>query len=35
MLYVEICARESAPVYCNKAPGVDMQNDAVGVKHYI
>ena len=36
MVYVEICARENAPVYCNKATGVDMQNDAVtGVKQYI
>ena len=29
MEYVEICARESVPVYCNKATGLDMQNDAV------
>ena len=36
MVYVEICARENVPVYCNKATGVDMQNDAVtGVKQYI
>ena len=36
MLYVEICARENVPVYCNKATGADMQNDAVaGVKQYI
>ena len=36
MVYVEICARENAPVYCNEATGVDMQNDAVtGVKQYI
>ena len=36
MVYVEICARENAPVYCNKATGVGMQNDAVaGVKQYI
>ena len=27
--YVEICARESVPVYCNKATGLDVQNDAV------
>ena len=35
MVYVEICARESVPVYCNKAAGVDnTQNDAAaGVKH--
>ena len=33
MVYVEICARENVPVYCNKATDVDMQNDAVaGVK---
>ena len=33
MLYVEICARENVLVYCNKATGADMQNDAVaGVK---
>ena len=24
MVYVDICARENAPVYCNKATGVDM-----------
>ena len=36
MVYVEICARENAPVHCNKATGIDMQNDAVaGVKQYI
>ena len=36
MVYVEICARENVPVYCNKATGVDMHNDAVsGVKQYI
>ena len=36
MVYVEICARENVPVYCNKATGVNMQNDAVaGVKQYI
>ena len=29
MEYVEICARESVSVYCNKATGLDMQNDAV------
>ena len=30
MVYVEICARENVPVYCNKATGVGiMQNDAV------
>ena len=27
-LYFEICARENVPVYCNKAKGVDMENDA-------
>ena len=33
MVYVEICARENAPVYCNKPTGVDIENDAVaGVK---
>ena len=33
MVYVEICARENAPVSCNKATCVDMVNDAVaGVK---
>ena len=33
MVYVEICARENVPAYCNKATDVDMQNDAVaGVK---
>ena len=36
MVYVEVCARENVPVYCNKATGVDIQNDAVaGVKQYI
>ena len=36
MIYVEICARENAPVYCNKATCVDMLNDAVaGVTQYI
>ena len=36
MIYVEICARENVPVYCKKATGVDMQNDAVtGAKQYI
>ena len=36
MVYVGSCARENAYVYCNKATGVDMQNDAVaGVKQYI
>ena len=36
MVYVEICARENAPVHCNKATGIDMHNDAVaGVKQYI
>ena len=36
IVYVEICARENVPVYCNKATGIDMQNDAVtGVKQYI
>ena len=24
MVYVEICARENVPVYCNKATGIDM-----------
>ena len=36
MVYVENWARENAHVYCNKATGVDMENDAVaGVKQYI
>ena len=36
IVYVEICARENVPVYCNKATGVNMQNDAVaGIKQYI
>ena len=36
MVFVEICARENVPVYCDKATGVDMQNDAVaGVKQNI
>ena len=36
MVYLETCARENAPVYCNKATGVDMQNDALaGVKQYV
>ena len=36
MVYIEICARENAPVHCNKATCVDMQNDAVaGVKQYM
>ena len=36
MVYVEICARENAPVYCNKATCVDMLNDAVAeVKQYV
>ena len=36
LVYNEIFARENVPVYCNKAKGVDMQNDAVaGVKQYI
>ena len=36
MVYVEICARQNAPVYSNKATGIDMQNHAVaGVKQYI
>ena len=36
MVYVQICARENAPVYCNKATYVDMLNGAVaGVKQYI
>ena len=36
MVYVEISAREHVPVYCNKATGLDMQNDTVaGVKQYI
>ena len=36
MVNVEICARENAPVYCNKATCVDMLNDAVaGVKQDI
>ena len=30
MGYIEICARENVPIYCNKATGVDMQNDVVG-----
>ena len=29
MVYVEICTTENVPFYCNKATGVDMQNDAV------
>ena len=29
LLYVEICAREDVPVYCNKGTSIDMQNDAV------
>ena len=29
MVYVEICARENVPVYCNKATSVDLQNDTV------
>ena len=29
MVYVEICAKENVTVYCIKATGVDMQNDAV------
>ena len=29
MVYVEICARENVPIYCTKATGIDMQNDAV------
>ena len=33
MVYVEICAREDVLVYCNKATGAGMRNDAVaGVK---
>ena len=36
MVYVKICAREDVPVYCNKATGIDMQNDvAAGLKLYI
>ena len=36
MVYVEICAREDVPVYCNKVTGIDMQNDvAAGLKLYI
>ena len=36
MVYVEICARENAPVYCNKVKCIDMLNDAVaGIKQYI
>ena len=36
LVYFEICVRENAPVFCNKATGLDMQNDAVGgVKQYI
>ena len=36
VVYIEICARENVPVYCNKETGVDMQNHAVaGVKHYV
>ena len=36
MVYVEIRARKNVSVYCNKATGVDMQNDAItGVKHHI
>ena len=29
LVYVEICTTENVPFYCNKATGVDMQNDAV------
>ena len=36
MVYVEICAKENAPVYCDKATCVDVLDDAVaGVKRYI
>ena len=36
ILFVEIFARENVPVDCNKATGVDMQNDAIaGVKQYV
>ena len=36
MVYIEICARENVPVYCNKATGIDMQNDVVaGVEQYV
>ena len=36
MVYVEICATENVAVYCTKAAGIDVQNDAVaGVKRYI
>ena len=36
MVSVEICARENLLVYCNKASGIEMQNDAVaGGKQYI
>ena len=36
MVYVKICARDNAPVYCNKATCVDTLNDAVaGVTQYI
>ena len=36
MVHVEICARGNVPTHCNKATGVDMQNDAIaGVKQYI
>ena len=36
MVYVEICAKENAPVYCDKATCVDVLDDAVArVKQYI
>ena len=36
ILFVEICAKENVPIYCNKATGVSLRNDAVaGVKQYI
>ena len=36
MVYVEICASENVLVYCDKATGIDIQNDAIaGVKQYV
>ena len=36
MVYVEICASENVLVYCDKATGMDIQNDAIaGVKQYV
>ena len=36
MVYVEICAKENSPVYCDKATCVDVLDDAVArVKQYI